>query len=197
VNGWQMRVLPMVLAASGVACSALFAKSEPLSVRYFAPPDRAHQVSVAPAENVMPLRLGRVSGASHLDVRMIYRKADNELVYEDTARWSDNPTSYLSRALAQSLFEERKIPQAMSGRALTLEAQLLAFEAVQADGAERARVSVAVTLHDERTSRLIETITSEHALSGEGPDELVRALSSALDACVDQITERVLAELRS
>ncbi len=193
--GWQMRVLLVILAASGVACSALFAKSEPLTVRYFAPPARARQVSAAPAANVAPLRLGRVSGANHLDVHMIHRQADHELVYEETARWSDNPKRYLARALSQSLFEEHKIPQAMSGRALTLEAELLAFESVEAQRGKQARVSVAVTLHDERTSRLVETISVERALSAEGPEELAQALSSALEACVEQITERVLAEL--
>jgi ABC-type uncharacterized transport system auxiliary subunit len=184
-----------LLASTAPACSALFAKSEPLSVRYFALPERSRPVSAAPPTNAVPLRLGRVAGAAHLDVRMIFRKADNEVVYEDSSRWSDNPASYFSRALAQSLFEERRIPQAMSGRALTLEADLLAFEAVQGGNGELARVSVAVTLHDERTSRWVETITVERPLSANTPERIVAALSSALDECVDKITERVIAEL--
>ncbi|MFT3927526.1 MAG: ABC-type transport auxiliary lipoprotein family protein [Myxococcales bacterium] len=187
--------LALLLAGVLGGCSALFSKSEPLSVRYFALPERAATRTEGGVQDLAPLRLGRVRGAAHLDVRMVHRRADNELVYDESVRWSENPARYLERAIAHALFEERGIAQAMSGRALTLEAELLAFEAVETEGAQRARVSVAFTLHDERTSRLVETLRVERELTADAPDALAAALASALDEAVNRVVERVLPEL--
>lgn len=193
----SLKGLPWLLCLGMfTACSALLSKSEPLSVRYFSPPERVGQAKQGPLTGAVPLRLGRVAGAAYLDVRIVYRKADNELLYDEVARWSEAPTRYLERALAHALFEERGIPQAVSGQALTLEAELLAFEQAQGpSGDKRARMSVAFTLHDERISRVVESFTVERDLAEGGPEALVAALSSALDESVDRITTRVVSEL--
>lgn len=193
---WLRHVFVLALCGVCTACSALLSKSEPLSVRYFAPAERVGQTTPGQPAGTVSLRLGRVAGAAYLDVRMVSRKADNELVYDETVRWSEAPARYLERSLARALFEERAIPQAVSGRALTLEVELLAFEGAQgASGGKRARVSAAFTLHDEHTSRVVETLTVERGLAEGGPEALVASLSSALDECVDRIAMRVVAEL--
>jgi uncharacterized lipoprotein YmbA len=193
------RWLPLACLLVWAGCSsALLSKSEPLHVQYYAPPERAGRFAVPPrAPNAQPpLRLGRVSGAAHLDLRMVSREPGNQLVYQDTLRWTEAPAHYLDRALRHALFEEHAITQAVAGRALTLEAQLVAFEQVS-DGPGSARVSVTFTLHDERTSRVLETLTLERDLAGRKTEDLVAALSTALDECVDRIATRIAAELGS
>ncbi len=182
-----------VLLSAG--CAALFQKSEPLVVQYFSPEERSGRFETQATHQGPPLRLARVAASAHLDQRMVHRNGQS-LTYQDAARWSENPARFLERGLAHALFEERGIPQAISGRAFTLEADLVAFEQVQVGG-PKARVSVTWTLHDERTSRIYETVTAERELSGESPSPaaLSSGLSRALDECIERIATRVQSAL--
>jgi ABC-type uncharacterized transport system auxiliary subunit len=186
-----------MVCASGCA---LLRKSEPLQVRYFSASTPASKGASSEASGT-PLRLGKVAAASHLGERMVYRKDAVEVGYYEGLRWTEPPEHYLQRMLATQLFERGRFARVVSGPGPTLEATLLTFEEQQ--GSPRvARASVAVSLYDDRMSRLEQTFEVDIDLSddGEPASQLANALTKALQHVVTQIvarTEQTLADANS
>jgi cholesterol transport system auxiliary component len=193
-------VLSLLSAVSAYGC-ALTSKSEPLVPRYFSPELPEHPIrpggSPSPSATA-ELRLGHVNGASYLDTRLMYRDSASELGYYSERRWTESPDEYLSRRLAQVLFEQRGIRRVVSGIATTLEVELTAFEEVRAPK-RLARAQVVVRLQTQRLVRWEETLTAEEPLETKGrgdvETELVDGLGLALRLLVDRIADRVGSEL--
>lgn len=188
----------LVLLALAVALPgcALLGKSDPVVPRYFTPEYDGGAAAVA-ARPDLRLRLGRVEGGSHLRERLAVRGAAREVSYAEDRRWTERPEVYLRRALARTLFEERGLVESQSGRAVTLDAELVAFEEVVEP--HRARLQVRLALRDDRIALLVETITIEQPVASGGEADparaAVEALSLALRAGVDRIADRVVAKL--
>jgi len=145
----------------------------------------------------LQLRLGRVMGGSHLRERMAVRSSAREFYYREDRRWTERPEVYLRRALARALFEERGIVEALSGRAVTLEVELIAFEEIEQP--HQARLQARLVLRNDRVSLLEATVTVEQPVAG-GPEAdpvpaVVEALSQALQAGVTRIADQVVATL--
>ncbi|HEX7480886.1 MAG TPA: ABC-type transport auxiliary lipoprotein family protein [Polyangiales bacterium] len=189
-------------ACSLLAACALFSKAAPLEPRYFTPEDGAtaavQRVAAQPASSEnRQLRLGSVRGSSQLRERIVFRDSAHERGYYEDRRWTERPEAYLRRALARALFEERGLVRVVSGVGPTLEAELVAFEELRAPE-HSVRVQVIITLDDDRTASLEETISVEQRVSPNAQDDAeatVAALASALQKCVAQIAERVVLQL--
>jgi cholesterol transport system auxiliary component len=189
-------ILLVVLAAAALPGCALLRKNDPVVPRYFTLEYDGDPAAVrAPAG--LQLRLGRVEGWSHLRERMVARNASREFSYSEDQRWTERPEIFLRRALARTLFEERGVVEVLSGRAITLEVELIAFEEIRQP--HQVRMQAGLVLRDDRTSLLQETITVEWpvAESGgtDGAPAVVDAFSQALRAGVTQIADRVVARL--
>jgi cholesterol transport system auxiliary component len=182
-----------IVALSGCA---LLGKNEPIVSRYFTPEYPA-DVPSAPARSDLQLRLGRVEGWSHLRERMAVRYSAREIIYYEDRRWTERPEIYLRRALSRALFEERGVIASLSGRAVTLDVELIAFEEIEPP--HQARMQVLLVLRDDRTGLLEETITEEQPVARVGQTgealAVVDALSQALHAGVTRIADRVVAKL--
>jgi uncharacterized lipoprotein YmbA len=128
---------------------------------------------------------------------MVVRSAGQELLFSEDLRWTEPPEVYLRRALSRALFEEQSVVQVMSGRGVTLEVELIAFEELSEK--QLVRLQALIVLHDERTGLLEETVTVELPVKptakAEHPLAVVDALSLALQTGVSRITERVVAKL--
>jgi len=186
--------LLLAVALALPAC-ALLRKSEPQVPRYFTP-GYDGDVAAAPARSGLQLRLGRVEGSSHLRERMA-RNSGGELVYYEDRRWTERPEIYLRRALARTLFEERGVVEALSGRAVTLEVELIAFEEIVQPHV--ARIQARVMLRSDGIGLLDETVTIEQPVAEGGKADparaMVDALSQALNAGVTRIADHVIAKL--
>jgi cholesterol transport system auxiliary component len=191
-----------VAACSLLGACALLSKAEPLVPRYFTPEDGSsaaepHAMLQASA-SARRLRLASVRGGSQLRERIMFRDSAHELGYYPDRRWTERPEAYLRRALARTLFEERGLLSVASGSLPTLEVELVAFEEVRAPE-HKARVQVVITLEDERSGSEQATITIEQPVQsnarGDEAEAAVDALASALQRCVNQIADRVLAKL--
>lgn len=184
--------LAVTVALSGCA---LLGKSDPVVPRYFA----AEYDGEAPGARARPelqLRLDRVEGWSHLRERMVVRSAAREFLFCEDRRWLERPEVYLRRALARTLFEERGVVEAISGRAVALEVELIAFEELAQP--HEIRLQARVVLIDERVALLAETITVAQPVGGEGSDParaIVDAYSAGLKTGVGLIADRVIARL--
>jgi len=185
-----------------VAGCALTSKSEPIVSHYYSPerPADVDRASIRSSGSPAELRLGRVSSASHIEERLVYRDSEYELGYYQERRWTEAPEQYLKRRLARVLFEERGLRQVVGGPAATLEMELVAFEEIRAPK-RVARVQVIVRLEDQRTVRWEETLTVDQPMAaspvGETPAAMVAALGAALRTVVDRIADRVVTELAS
>jgi cholesterol transport system auxiliary component len=186
-------MLALLLGCSGCA---LFSKSEPLNVRYFSPtpPPSAGAEAPAPEQPDLRLRVGKVSAASHLDRRIVYREQGHELGYYDALRWTEVPDEYVRRGLDELLFERMGVTQVVSGPAPTLQVELVAFEEVK-QPKHVGRVVLSVSLSDGRNERFRRTFVSEKPIEGDSPEAAVDALSRALTASLDQIAHETRSEL--
>ena len=190
--------LRMLIFSCALACAgcALLGKNDPVVPRYFTPQYESAGLAPAPVHPELRLRLGRVSAWTHLRERMVIRNSPEELTYLEDRRWTERPEVYLRAALERTLFEERGLVEALSGTAPTLDVELAAFEEVQKP-TQHVRLQALVTLHDDRSERMEETITVEEPVTA-GPDHdiaVVDALSRALHRGVDAIADRVVAKL--
>ncbi len=186
----------VVLGVAALPGCALFGKNEPVVSRYFTPEyDGAPRAATTPAGP--PLRLGAVEGWSHLRERMVTRSAARELGYAEGRRWTERPEVYLRRALARTLFEERGVVEALSGRAVTLEVELIAFEELERP--HRVRLQAGLVLRDHLAGLLRETVTVEEPVpggdAGDPMPAVVEAYARVLRAGVTQIADRVVARL--
>ncbi len=184
--------LVVTVALSGCA---LLGKSEPVVPRYFAA-EYDGEPTAARARPELQLRLDRVEGWSHLRERMVVRSSAREFFFYEDRRWLERPEVYLRRALARTLFEERGVVEAISGRAVTLEVELIAFEELAQP--HEIRLQARVVLIDERVALLAETITVEQPIGSGGSDPVgaaVDAYSLGLRTGVKLIADRVIARL--
>jgi cholesterol transport system auxiliary component len=197
-----LRPLLAGLSALLVSGCALTSKSESILPRYFSP-ERSGAIQKGASAPAGPatgaeLRVGRISAATYLDERMVYRDSAFEVGYYEEKRWTEAPEDYLRRRLERALFQERGLRHVVGGGAPTLEVELTAFEEVRKP-ARIARVQVSARLQDGRLVRWEETLTVDQpvakATSDEPADAMVEAIGLALSSVVNQIADRVTKEL--
>jgi cholesterol transport system auxiliary component len=196
--------------AVGLACLAALAltpgcallnKSEPLVLRYFSPePSAPPKATLRTAGSGLELRLGRVNADAYIKDRIVHRDSAFEVGYYDDRVWTEKPESYVRRALARALFDDRGLRQVLSGASLTLEVDVVAFEEVRA-AAPFGRIALSYVLYDDRMVRLSRSVVVERPISvtkgADAASGTVQALSDALVAAVDSIAEATATELRT
>jgi cholesterol transport system auxiliary component len=191
-----MRAFLLLLPVGALAGCALLGKSAPVGPRYYTP---EYEESSAPAQARSPLelRLGRIEGGSHLRERMVMRTAGGDLVYDEARSWTERPEVFLRQALERDLFERRGLVEVRSGRAVTLDVELTAFEEVAQP--HHVRLRARVRLADDRIGLLDETIIVERPIlqapEAAEPDRtraLVETYAQALREGVTQVSDDVV-----
>jgi cholesterol transport system auxiliary component len=178
-------ILIMSILCAVLAGCALTSKGTALAPRYFSPdlPGSAAPLPALPQGEPLELRLGAVGAASHLDERISYRIHASELGYYEERRWTEHPEEYLRRALEAELFDRRHLRRVVSGPAVTLDAELTAFEELrERDG--RVRLELRFTLHDDRKALLEKRVVVERPLAADGGADRAQRVASALGAAL-------------
>src|SRR5688572_20204847 len=103
---WHGAATALTLLALG-GC-ALLGKADALTPRYFSPDLSGGGGASGPPSTsshgaIAELRLGRITAASHLGERIVFRDSRYELNFYEGRRWSEEPEAFLRRALAHSL----------------------------------------------------------------------------------------------
>lgn len=210
-----MTCLRLLLGTAGLALlvstsgCALLSKSDPLTPRYFSPepasagagdaPERAPKG--LPGGAAMPeLRLGRVTAASYLGERLVYRTSSYELGFYEDRRWTEKPDAYFRRSLSRALFEQGGARRIVSGGGPTLDVELVELAELTTP-AHVARVRAVYVLYDPRAVRIEATVTVELPIRATPAEarasEAVRALAEALQSAVTQIVARVQVNLNT
>jgi ABC-type uncharacterized transport system auxiliary subunit len=104
-----------------------------------------------------------------------------EVGFYDDSRWTERPEAYVARALDRALFGSGRLRHVLAGPAPVLDVRVLAFEEVRAQSgsSRRARVALAVLLHDDRTVLLEQRFTHEVEVRGGKIEQLVQGLALA------------------
>jgi ABC-type uncharacterized transport system auxiliary subunit len=142
--------------------------------------------------------MGRVTGALHLEERLVLRSSTHEIAYHQDLRWSESPTLYLKRLLEHTLFEGRGLRQTLTGGGPTLDVHLTALDEIR-DPHHVARAQVTARLRTHQQVLWEETLTVDRpVVKAKGEDSamaLVRALAEAIHAATDGIADRVIRRL--
>ena len=188
--------LLLLIGAAALSGCALLGKNDPHVPRYFTP-EYEGDAPTAPVRSDLQLRLGRVEGWSHVREQLATRNSARELFYREDRRWTERPEIYLRRALSRALFEERGVVESLSGRGVTVDVELIAFEEIEQP--HKARMQALLVLRDDRIGLLTETVTVERPVGKSNEADQARAvvdaLSQALQAGVTRIADRVVAKL--
>lgn len=178
---------------------ALASRSTPVEIRYFSPIPAAStkqtspplHASTAPEPRDLPrVRIGSVTPSDHLREDIARRTSPFELELYSTRRWTEAPETYVQRALSEALFDDRELAEAVSGAAVTLDVDVLAFEEVVAPRSG-GRVELKYRLVDERSVLASGVITVERPASGPGFVPIVAAIGNALDEATSQLADVV------
>src|SRR5215468_9834405 len=184
-----------------VALSACALFRSPDAPRFFDPEPAARARASAESAGAttpvkVPVRLGPVRSSSYRRDRIVWRASEVEVgLYEDR-RWTDLPSHYVERALERELYERRGISRAGAQPAVTLLADVVAFDDVVAPTREAyVAIFVTVVAPDQR-QLLAREFTARSPIADGDPASLARAMGVALDDCVDQVVSAVEAVLR-
>ena len=200
---WRISRGALLTALAGtltLGCAAL-SKSTPLEIRYFTPEaEPAGPQLSQPAAAGAPtasLRLGRVVGGPELGEEIAWRESPMEVGFYDDSRWTERPEAYVARALDRALFGSGRLRHVLAGPTPVLDVRVLAFEEVrpQSGGPRRARVTLAVLLHDERTVLLEQRFMQEVEVRGGKIEQLVQGLALAMQRVVEQVAGQAAATL--
>lgn len=203
VIGLGPRAAGALLCALLTGGCALLTKQEPLAPRYFSaePSEQTSPQPNPPADGAgspRDLKLGRVTSASYLGERLVFRDSEYELGFYDDRRWTEKPEDYFRRALSRALFEQGAFRRVVSGGGPTLECELVELAELRAP-AHVARARVHFILFDARSVRTEATVTVDLPIAAgksaaEAPAS-VAALARALSSVVVQIVDRVSTNL--
>jgi uncharacterized lipoprotein YmbA len=170
-----------------LASCALTSRSAPLELRYFAPP--THPVAMGSNAAPVAMRLGRITPSSLLRAKIVHRDSEVELVPYETMRWSEEPETYVRRALVRALFDTREFEQAV-GDAATLDVDVLSFEEARHDSRRFGRVVLQYQLRDDHRVVAHGTVEIERP-AGTGIEGAVTAIGAALDAAAAELAKRL------
>jgi cholesterol transport system auxiliary component len=198
----------LALLLGAVTGCALTSKSDPMMPRYFSPDEARGRTQLAAASLIavaeagtqgIELRLGRVTAASYLGERIVFRDSNYELGYYEERRWTERPEAYLRRAAARALFEDRGLRRVVSGAGPALDIELSELAELRSPPVVRVRATY--VLYDDRLVRRQATLTIERpipsaATAREGAETAARAMADAFGDAVNQIADRVAADLR-
>jgi len=200
----RARLLCLLVLAQLTCGCALLTKAEPLTPRYFsAEPSDAEAVAAGERSTVRAapareLKLGRVTSASYLGERLVFRDSAYELGFYEDRRWTEKPEAYFRRALSRALYEDGGFRRVVSGGGPTLDCELIELAELRAP-AHVARARVNFVLYDPRSVRTEATVTVDLPIAASKDEAQaaasVAALSHALVSAVDQIVSRVSSNL--
>ncbi len=185
-----------LLAAAAVLCAGcLFHDAPP--PRYFVPPSTlsgAEDPPADPAPAARPVRLRRVRAAGYLGEQIAWRGGDLGRGLYEQRRWTEFPSRYLERAMAEALDRTPGVRRVESGHVPTLDLELMSFDEVLAPTHE-ADVEVVAALRNANQALVFQrAFSARRPIADAEPASAAAAMGAALDDVVQQIATQVAAQ---
>lgn len=158
---------------------------EPLTMHYYS---AAVSSKAEPkATGSMPLRMRRVTSASLLGKRIVWRSSMVKYGFYEANRWTEQPKDWLEEALAKELFETRGIMRTESVQSPTLAVHLAAFEEIR-QPAHEARVALVLRLIEPNGESLSErSLEAREPIQDDEMNTVATAMSKALERVVHEV----------
>lgn len=186
------------LLAGVLGCAGCLFNNAP-PPRYYAPPSALAAADDPPADAAAaarPVRLRRLRAASYLGEQIAWRGSDVERGLYEQRRWTEFPTRYVERALAQALDHTAGLRRVESGRVATLDVELVSFDEILAP-AHEADVEIVASLNDADQAIVFQrTFVARRPIPDADPAAAARAMGAALDDVAQQIATQVAAQPR-
>jgi cholesterol transport system auxiliary component len=198
MRSWAIQRLASAGAALLTVSCALLTKDAPIVPRYFSPDSYAPSQDVqAPPTTSQELRLGRVNASAYIRDQLVHRDSLHEVGSYEEIRWTEKPESYVRHALEQAIFARRGVHQVVSGGAMTLEVDVVAFEEVRGPP-HVGRIRLDYKILDDRLVRAARSVVIERPIApasgAAAADAMVSALAVALNDAVEVVAKATLAE---
>lgn len=181
------------VSAAIVAGCALTSKGKALPVSWYTPeqvqPGSANPQAAGPA-----LRLGYVRSGADLGQRIAWGDGAYRMGFYEERRWTERPAQFVTTALRRALFETHGLQPATQATAPQLDVEVVSFQELRSPQAHAGRVALQVRLSNEH-ELLDTTLVKDEPVKGERFDDVVAAISRALDAAANEAAERVEAAL--
>jgi ABC-type uncharacterized transport system auxiliary subunit len=146
-----------------------------------APQIRYYTVAVGQGASHLPfaVRVGAFGAAPpYRSTRIALRRSKYRLDYYDFNRWAANPQSLIAAAV-QNYFDRITTPSA--AQSVTVTGRIDRLEAVQHGHSLRAVASIAFDAQGPEGMALQQAYTQRSDVEGDDPEQVVSALSRALD----------------
>jgi ABC-type uncharacterized transport system auxiliary subunit len=178
-------VLALFSALVPTGC-ALVSRGKTLDVHWYTPERIRPQVSSTEMQATCELRLASVTSGADLGPRITFGDGLYRVGQYEGLRWTERPEHYVRRALGRKLFEEGSFRRMLTGRAATLDVELLDFEEVKNPTLHAARIAVRVIVASDHvlTER---TLLITAPVAGNSFDDFVATMGSALDKTADEV----------
>jgi cholesterol transport system auxiliary component len=124
---------------------------------------------------------------------IVYRDHAYERGYYEDKRWTEWPEAYVRRALGRALYQSHRFKRAIGGTALTIEVELIAFDDLRLHAGRAARVELQWIVFEGSEVLYEDTVTVDSPVAVAQPEieDVVAAMSNALDRAVELIAARV------
>lgn len=150
--------------------------------------------SSAPVASARALRFRGVTAAAAVDLRQAWRLSPEELWLHELLRWVESPATTVGRGLGRELFEAQGLRRTTQLAAPALEVELRALEELRA--ARQVRVELGVVLLGEDGVALLEQSWTRTApVSGDEPEDAVRAYQALLGQVLPEVADAVATAL--
>lgn len=186
-----------VLAAAAFLCAGcLFHDAPP--PRYFVPPSAlagGDDPPADPAPTARPVRLRRVRAVGYLGEQIAWRGGDLGRGLYEQRRWTEFPSRYVERAMAEALDRTPGVRRVGTGHVPTLDLELMSFDEVLAP-AHEADVEVVAALRNANQTLVFQrAFTAQRPIADAEPASAAAAMGAALDDVVRQIATQVAAQV--
>lgn len=190
-------IVALLLVWGLTGCSVVPEPTADLTRFYVLSNPRANGENVALRSNALQIGLKRVEVSPYLDKgSLVVRHGDNELVYNDYARWAEPIGAGVSRIVRSRLLDNQKIGRVFvdsfpfdQSRDYDISIYVTRCEGALNTGETRfaAVVEVTTTGENARVVARREFIAPSQAWNGKNYAALVAGLSEAVDALSNQI----------
>lgn len=188
----------LLLALPVLGGCALTSKGTPIEIRYFSPESiDVHHVARQPPPPVARLRLGGLTSSANLRLAIVHRESAVEVDQYDTLKWTENPEDYVRRSLSRALFEDGQLEEVVGGVAVTLDVEVISFEASRRENRRVGRIRLGYQLHDERSVLTSGVVTVERDAVSGGIEQVVAAIGTAMEAATSELAKNVVTKLRA
>lgn len=177
------------LAVVFAAGCALTSRSQPYQVKWYTP-EVLHAEAPPPRSPGPALRLGAVRSGPELERRIAWSNGAYQMAFYDDRRWTERPARFVTSALRRVLFETRGLQSTDQPTAPLLEVEVVSFEEVRSPRGHYGRVALQIRLSNA-PAPLDTTVIRDEPVQGAQFDDVVAAISRALDGAANEIAARV------